>query len=414
MKQKTIAIFIVGLLIGTGVTIVNSVSACTGFTANEPDNVLVGCNFDWSMDFNVYLNVLPSQEGKYGYILFDIYWPWFGDPNGILPIQGINDQGLFFDTYETPHHEPINSKDKPIFSSDDPDFNTYGWMGILPYCLATCSSVSEVVEVFGQYNHELMTEGQCFFVDNNGNAVIIEGDDIIYKEGNYQVVTNFLRSHPELGDIARGFERYDTAVSMLENMTELNRDYFASICDATHQSSTVFSNVYNLKQIALTTYHFYDYTKSIDFNLSQELAKGRSRTYLGSFFEPENNNPPETPNAPTGNESGSPGETIEYRCSLIKDPDGDKVTYLFDWGDGTDSGWLPKQTFSAKASHNWTDEGTFEVKVKAMDIYGQESEWSDPLVVSMPKSKTSHAILMQFFEQYMNLPSLLRIFLIQR
>ena len=40
------------------------------------------------------------------------------------------------------------------------------------------------------------------------------------------------------------------------------------------------------------------------------------------------------------------------------------------------------------AEHNWTEEGTYEVRVKAMDMYGAEGEWSDPLFVSMPKNKS--------------------------
>ena len=34
-------------------------------------------------------------------------------------------------------------------------------------------------------------------------------------------------------------------------------------------------------------------------------------------------------------------------------------------------------------SHTWVDQGTFPVKVKAMDVYGDESDWSDELVVSV-------------------------------
>ncbi|RLF44681.1 MAG: hypothetical protein DRN29_08030, partial [Thermoplasmata archaeon] len=35
-------------------------------------------------------------------------------------------------------------------------------------------------------------------------------------------------------------------------------------------------------------------------------------------------------------------------------------------------------------SHSWNRRGSYEVRVKAKDIYGRESEWSDPLPVKMP------------------------------
>ena len=57
------------------------------------------------------------------------------------------------------------------------------------------------------------------FVDKTGNSVIIEGDEVIYKQRNYQVVTNYLQNHPELG----GYPcwRHETATSMLNNLTDI-------------------------------------------------------------------------------------------------------------------------------------------------------------------------------------------------
>jgi hypothetical protein len=49
---------------------------------------------------------------------------------------------------------------------------------------------------------------------------------------------------------------------------------------------------------------------------------------------------------------------------------------------------MPSRFGSIKATHNWTERGDYEVRVKAMDQYGAESDWSNPLVVSMPKNKT--------------------------
>ena len=39
------------------------------------------------------------------------------------------------------------------------------------------------------------------------------------------------------------------------------------------------------------------------------------------------------------------------------------------------------------STHIWNEAGNYEIKVKAKDIHGIQSEWSDPLVVSMPKYK---------------------------
>jgi hypothetical protein len=101
-------------LIGSIFTNVDSVYVCLGFTASDDNNVLVGNNVDCSCDFNVFINTFPDEDVKYGRIIFDIWWPWFGDHDWFLTIQGMNDQGLFFDAYRNP--------DRPAVYSGEPFF----------------------------------------------------------------------------------------------------------------------------------------------------------------------------------------------------------------------------------------------------------------------------------------------------
>ena len=114
------------------------------------------------------------------------------------------------------------------------------------------------------------------------------------------------------------------------------------------------------------------------------------------------NNPPEKPNRPSGQTSGSAGETYIYTTTTT-DPDGDQVYYQWDWGDGNMSGWYGPFASGtvASASHAW-NKGSYSIKVKAKDIYNAESNWSDPLPISMPYSfnmPITH-IFGQFFERF--------------
>ena len=45
-------------------------------------------------------------------------------------------------------------------------------------------------------------------------------------------------------------------------------------------------------------------------------------------------------------------------------------------------------------SHIWGEEGNYEIKVKAKDGFGDESPWSDPLVISIPKNKVFNPFLL--------------------
>jgi len=67
------------------------------------------------------------------------------------------------------------------------------------------------------------------------------------------------------------------------------------------------------------------------------------------------------------------------------DPNNDPIFYLFDWGDGSTSGWLGPFTSGSTGvgTHTWDELGTYSVKVKARDIWGAASSWSDPLVVTI-------------------------------
>jgi len=102
-----------------------------------------------------------------------------------------------------------------------------------------------------------------------------------------------------------------------------------------------------------------------------------------------NNNPPNKPTTPSGPTKGKPHTTYAFTTSTT-DPDGDAIFYLWDWGDGSISDWFETN----EALHLWTTEDVFEVRVKAKDVYGYESEWSDPLAISMPKNKAINSLFL--------------------
>jgi subtilisin family serine protease len=114
------------------------------------------------------------------------------------------------------------------------------------------------------------------------------------------------------------------------------------------------------------------------------LSCGRVNAYKALM---EFNSEPEKPDAPNGPSSGQTGEFYDYGASTI-DVDGDDIYYLFDWGDGNYSEWLgPFNSYDiCTGSHNWSKKDDYEIMVKVKDEFGLESEWSDPLIVSMPRS----------------------------
>jgi len=129
------------------------------------------------------------------------------------------------------------------------------------------------------------------------------------------------------------------------------------------------------------------------------------------------NNPPYKPSKPGGQVNGEPGETYRYTTNT-SDFDGDDIYYLFDWGDGTDTGWLGPYISgeTARISHEWVEKGNYNIKVKAKDdpngdgnlSDGEESIWSEPLSISMPKTKIIQTPFLDFLENHPHLFPFLR------
>jgi len=93
---------------------------------------------------------------------------------------------------------------------------------------------------------------------------------------------------------------------------------------------------------------------------------------------------PNKPDKAYGIVDGEVDKTYSYSTQTT-DPDGDLVSYFFDWGDNTNSGWTnyAPSGNSITLSHIWYSKGIYNVIVKAKDENEIESDWSEPLSVSI-------------------------------
>jgi len=110
------------------------------------------------------------------------------------------------------------------------------------------------------------------------------------------------------------------------------------------------------------------------------------------------NDPPNKPDNIIGPNEDFINKKLNY-SARISDPDGDVCYGIFDWGDGTFSNWIEKNMGFIKTSHVWDETGNYQIKVMAKDIYGAKSEWSDPLVVTIPKYKTQYQNIFELLWQ---------------
>jgi len=125
------------------------------------------------------------------------------------------------------------------------------------------------------------------------------------------------------------------------------------------------------------------------------------------------NQPPNKPTTPTGPSNGKTGASLHFE-SVFTDPDGDSMEVYFDWGDGTNTGWIgPVTSGSAVGNyHTYTTDGTYSVKTKAKDIPNlEESPWSDPHSITTPKNKNLNRPILLYLKNYPLLSQILNRFL---
>jgi len=107
----------------------------------------------------------------------------------------------------------------------------------------------------------------------------------------------------------------------------------------------------------------------------------------------ESNISPSIPGPPLGPSRGRVGEVLVFQSSSY-DPDGDFLSYEFDWGDGTTSScsnFFPSG-YLISLTHRYCPTGTYNIKARAMDIHDNMSEWSENTSVQIFSDTLSDSI----------------------
>ena len=242
------------------------VYSCTIFYVVKNNKIYAGNNEDWKDPYSK-IWFYPPGNNKHG-------WIKFGWGSG-FPQGGMNDQGLFWDASSCAYLAmPVSEANKEKYAG-----------ALMQKVIEECANIEEALEVFANYYCEDQYKAQYLIGDSSGNSIIVEGDNFIPIEGNYQILTNFYHSHPDLG----GYPcwRYETANDMLSSNYNLTPYFVGSVLDATHQEGkypTQYSNIYDLKNSQIYLFHYHNYEEFIKIDLVNELNKGYRSFDLPDLF----------------------------------------------------------------------------------------------------------------------------------
>jgi hypothetical protein len=322
------------------------------------------------------------------------------DISGTGDLNGFN-RNIFIPVFVEINNGPRNPGDiVQIFSSEiyrlsgsifgDPDFCTfeiriganYGLPSPGEYVLTKLPIGYFNIDSFFDITYEIEFEG-C-------PGSILEGmigttiDNIRIQQG-VEVINNPPDTPSQLSGPSSGFV-FDT-LSYTSNATDpdgdnikygldLNYDGFVESWTDYYPSGDII--IFNITFNSIGTYHLRLIAEDI-----YGIKSGWStpKTVIISDV----NTPPNKPDIPIGEINGKTGVSYSYYSSTT-DPDGDLVWYKWDWGDGNLSEWIGpfSSGITITTSHIWDERGSYEIRIKAKDQL-DESSWSDPLLISMPR-----------------------------
>jgi hypothetical protein len=235
---------------------------CSVFNYTRQDGTLVGRNLDYLPESTGWIKFIQPADGKNGAV-------FFGIDDHIWPQGGMNNQGLVLGMTATPYKE----------ITGNPGGLTMG-LDFWNELFATCSTVEDVLAYLGLYDlgsiEDYFEQGAMIWTDASGASVVVEGDVTILKEGDYQVITNYLQSAPELGGWP--CPRYELIVELLSDDVEKSDEYLTSVIEEAHGTLwggfTVYSLFYDLETLDFTLFYKGDFENGITFNLPEELESG--------------------------------------------------------------------------------------------------------------------------------------------
>ena len=281
--MKRILLLLVSLIVASHL----AAEACTGIAIADGERVVVGGNEDWTR-FDSHVWTEAGTEDTYGAVYFGYeirgefgprapYW---------FEFQGVNDHGLYFDTFGAPTVANAQWAGKPFCPEH-----------IEILMMRECATVEDAIDLlnsydlkqYRHYNETIFRSNMQFFLaDCTGTAAVVDGEHVHWMEDGYMVTTNFRLSDPSLG----GWPcfRYDQATRLLEEDATASITRVAEILDATqfpcadgYASCTRYSVVCDLTHGILALYFNGDFTRSAELDIARLCADGLDRTPIESL-----------------------------------------------------------------------------------------------------------------------------------
>lgn len=230
--------------------------------------VLVGGNEDWErLDSYMWASAATPTAHGAAYLGYEIRGEWGHPYTFWYEFQGMNDAGLYFDSFGAPCVTPTTTLRNP----------DRGYQ-LMVTAMRTCTTVEEAVALFEGSNLRFMSCQQFLFVDRSGHAAVVEGDTTVWMEGSTFAVTNFYLSNPHLGNWPCW--RYDRVTSMLAADSTPSVDRIGDLLRAASHPGTMYSVVADLTGATMRVSYAHDFTRWATLDVATLCQSGSARVSI--------------------------------------------------------------------------------------------------------------------------------------
>jgi len=283
----------------------NDLQACSMYKITVGGKTIVGCNHDaWLTTPKVWFEN-SKQPNEYG---AGFTGAREVNKNRTAPQSGMNTAGLAFSRLVSYYPEQDNPFSDRLKITDEVNY--------LTNILHKCATIAEVKKCIEQYDHSFFMDDIFIYIDTFGDYLIVEPYTLIEGNERNYVLANFCPSITEI-EQARKMDRYRNGEDFLKmHQVESSLDYCTALSDTMHVSrkrngdGTLITSIWDTKNKSVNLYFYHSYDTTVQFSLTEELAKGDHIISIPELF-PKNSEFERLINYKT------PSNTIELRILLV-------------------------------------------------------------------------------------------------
>lgn len=249
------------------------------YKITKDGKTMVGCNEDnWRTTSRIWFES-KNASNLYGAVFTGSRQV---RKNVFAPQSGMNEAGLVFSRLASYHPEKNETTEGKKQIRDEVEY--------LSGILHNSRNVKEVKEYISQYDHSIFIDDVFIYVDKNGDYLVVEPYELLEGNEAAYVLSNFCPSITS-NQKARKLERFkngedyielhglDTSLSFSKAMSDTMH-----VCRKRNGDGTLLTSIWDTKNGILNLYFYHNYDTTVQFILSEELAKEDRILNVASLF----------------------------------------------------------------------------------------------------------------------------------